>query len=483
MVDRGIGTLFQVPTGGGESRKIVTDVDSKITFSPDGKRFAFLRHDPDEGGDSIFIADRDGRNIEEFIKSKTIDRDSFALVDWSPDGEKMLVLSPVAGSETKQKVQIIAIGMSDRKIEPVGDKIWFGVRGLEWIKSGDGIVVVGKEKADEHSQIWHLSYPHGETRQITNDTSEYTAASVSDDGLSMVTTRVDALSSFWTLNPQTREMKQLTAENKNLYGYSGISQTSDGKILYVKKSGQGINIFSMNEDGTGEKQLTSGESINLYPAATADGKYIVFVSDRAGSFTIWRMNADGSGVVRLTESQNTTDSQPQITADGKTVVFMRYPNDAGKTRLLRVSIDGGEAAPIMPETARSEYFPGLSPDGKKIVYQTFTSEPDNPVKDPKVIVAGFDGERIDHSNAKEITSMNFPAMKFSPDGKSLTYIKESGINNLWNYSLENQKETPLTDFTSGSLPAFLWSHDGRKLFIVKAVYHSDLVLIKDKRKN
>src|SRR5207237_3005810 len=39
-------TLHQMPVLGGASRKLVTDIDSVVTFSPDGKQFAFLRGYP-----------------------------------------------------------------------------------------------------------------------------------------------------------------------------------------------------------------------------------------------------------------------------------------------------------------------------------------------------------------------------------------------------------------------------------------------------
>jgi serine/threonine protein kinase len=39
----GVGTLFQAPSLGGAPRQVIVDVDSPISFSPDGKRFVFVR--------------------------------------------------------------------------------------------------------------------------------------------------------------------------------------------------------------------------------------------------------------------------------------------------------------------------------------------------------------------------------------------------------------------------------------------------------
>ena len=129
------------------------------------------------------------------------------------------------------------------------------------------------------------------------------------------------------------------------------------------------------------------------------------------------------------------------------------------------------------------FFPRLSRDGKLLAFHTFEFDVNNPNIEPKVKVIGFDGEKID-KNFKEFESNINPEFKFSPDNKSLTYLNRSGIDNLWSQSLEDKRnEKPLTDFASGNISNFTWAHDGKKLFIVRAIYNSDLILIKDTAKN
>lgn len=478
-VERGIGTAYKIPTLGGETTKIVVDVDSKITFSPDGKRLAFIRHNPTEGGDTIIMADADGANAAPFLQTKEIGYDRFIGVDWSPEGDQVLVGMFKSKGEPNQKLELATFDLANKTRVAVGDKGWLGVKNFEWLRNGAGIVLVGKSAAGENSQVWHVAYPSGEARQITADTTDYGSVSVSADGNLMVVTRIDAISSLWSRAPLTGEMRQLVAENKNLVGQAGISQMPDGKILYIKFSGREANIFATEENGSGERQLTSGSAINQTPVATPDGKYIVFSSNRSGSFSLWRMNPDGTNPVRLTNTPNAMDSHVQISKDARTVVFMRQTSDGGKTRLMRVSIDGGEAVPIMPESASAEYLPRFSPDGKRLAFYSFAYDVNNPNIEPKVKIVGFDGEKLDGS-VREIESPINPEFKFSPDGKSLTYLNRGGIDNLWSQSLEDKKnEKPLTDFTSGNISNFVWSNDGKKLFIVRAIYNSDLVLIKD----
>jgi hypothetical protein len=65
----------------------------------------------------------------------------------------------------------------------------------------------------------------------------------------------------------------------------------------------------MNADGTGATRLTSTVALNVTPAWSPDGGKIVFSSDRTGKFNIYVMNTDGSGVRQLTsEGDNETPS-------------------------------------------------------------------------------------------------------------------------------------------------------------------------------
>jgi predicted Ser/Thr protein kinase len=56
----GVGSLFKIPALGGMPTKLVEDIDGGITFSPDGKRFAFVRGAPATGTAALIIANADG---------------------------------------------------------------------------------------------------------------------------------------------------------------------------------------------------------------------------------------------------------------------------------------------------------------------------------------------------------------------------------------------------------------------------------------
>ena len=58
----GLNLLYQVPTLGGTPRLLITDVDSAVSFAPDGKRFVFLRDSGADANSKLIIANADGSN-------------------------------------------------------------------------------------------------------------------------------------------------------------------------------------------------------------------------------------------------------------------------------------------------------------------------------------------------------------------------------------------------------------------------------------
>ncbi len=477
--DKSIGTLYKVPAFGGEREKITVDVDSRVTFSPDGKRLAFIRHNPNVGGDTIFVENADGSGTESFLQTKDVGVDQFTGVDWSPDNKNLLVAVFRNAGDTVQKVKFAKVSLDDKKVEIVGDRGWLGVKSFQWSNDAKGVILVGKQSAGENVQVWYLSLSDGVQRQITTDTSDYGSVSLSRNGSTLVAARVDTISGLWGVGAAKGQQRQIIPDSKNLIGPAGFAPTADGRILFVKNTGRDLHIFSVSEDGRNEKQLTTGTGQNVFPSVSPDGRFIVYSSSRGGSlFTIWRANADAANPIQLTRAENSNDSHPKITSDGKFVIFMRQTSDGGSPKLMKVPIDGGDSSPMFPEDPKSEMAPELSPDGKRLAFHTFDYDPKTSNFVSSVRVVGLIGGTVD-PDVKEIELSAAPEYRWAPDGRSLTYLNRTGIPNLRTLTIADKKEVALTEFTSGLISNFQWSRDGKTLFVVRATASSDLVLIKD----
>ncbi len=484
QIEKGVGTLYRIATFGGQSKKLVFDIDSRISISPDGKQFAFIRHNPTDGGDTVFLVDDEGKNLKPFITTKDVKFNKFNDLFWSKDGGRIFIGGYANAQEPNQKVAFITVNNSDKKVS-VPDEFqrlnkdgWVAAFNFQLLKDSSGVVFIGKEKTDDSMQIWHLTFGEQQIKQITTDTSDYDSVSISENGNTLVATKVDRISNLLSYIPATKETKQIIGESRNFIGYKRISQTSDGRILYSKRNGEEINIFSIEENGSNEKQLTSDSKFNLNPNSTKNGKYIVFSSNRNGTFGIWRTNSDGSEPKQLTNPQNARDGDIQIINDDRTILFARQTNDGGKSKLMKVSIDGGEASEMMTNSSGSVVSPKVSPDGKQIAYLSFFYDSKTSEFESHIYVAGLNGDGIGEQLKKFDFNLDHN-FEWSNEGKSLTYIKREGNDNLWNKSIESEKESQLTSFNSDDLMAFLWGKDGKKIFIVRGIVNSDLVLIKD----
>ncbi len=90
------------------------------------------------------------------------------------------------------------------------------------------------------------------------------------------------------------------------------------KIVFMslRTTGKGVNnptgdveIFSMNPNGTGLKQLTFNEAVDIHPTLSPDGKKIAYTSfgtqtsNPEGDTEVYVMNAlDGTGQKNLTNN-------------------------------------------------------------------------------------------------------------------------------------------------------------------------------------
>jgi len=104
-----------------------------------------------------------------------------------------------------------------------------------------------------------------------------------------------------------------------------------------------LEIFVMDADGRNKVQVTKEGSASFGPFFHPDGKRIIFCSnlgDKGGggmpNFDLWMVNTDGTGLERITHCPS-FDGFPMFSADGKTLVFCSNRNNGG-TRETNVFI-------------------------------------------------------------------------------------------------------------------------------------------------
>lgn len=146
----------------------------------------------------------------------------------------------------------------------------------------------------------------------------------------------------------------------------------NGKIAFFDYTGEPLQIYTINPDGSGRTQLTSGQLANQYPAWSADGSKVVYVRSRgieAGRHSIVTMNADGTGkaVVFRAEDDRKEIIDPAWSPDGTRIVFCaegRRP-----PALFVIDADGSGLTKIT-RARHLDCHPSWSPDGNTIAFAT-----------------------------------------------------------------------------------------------------------------
>lgn len=475
--DFSINTLYQVPTLGGTPKKLIEDVDSNVTFSPDGKRFAFVRHRSEPNEDAIFLVNADNLELSELLTNRSTEYDFFAFrLAWSPDGRTLLTGAGKRQSGFVAKTDIVEITLADKRVRPVNRRELFTVNNVVWFADGSGFLFSGRENQNSPNQIWRASYPDGEIEQVTNDFNDYLDVSVSADGRNLATLKGDTVSSVWKYSPETRKSIQLMSESRNLDGAFGLTDRGDGTLVYTRTDGKETDIWASDTDGKNPRALHTEDGFSVMPGSTPDGRYLVFNIQRDKTSKIWRSDADGKNLVQLSEAApEAIDFNPQLTPDGKSIIFQRKSTVGDRFVLMKMPIEGGKPEAFLEEAGWSVFTPKISPDGRRIAYTTY----DVRTFQKKLLIAAIENGKLGKVE-HEIEYNLINQYTWSPDSRSLTVLtNRSGAQNIWRQPLDGSAPTQLTDLKSGKILNFAWAADGKDLILVRGNTNNDLILIRD----
>lgn len=475
--DFAVNTLYQVPTLGGTPKKLIEDVDSTVTFSPDGKKFAFMRHRSEPFEDVIFVVGTDSLAMEPLISNRETPYDFFGnRLAWSPDGRTIVLSAGKRQSGFIANTDVVEIEIDEKTVRPVNKREFFHISNVVWFADGSGFLFSGREAENSPNQIWRASYPSGEVEQITNDFNDYLDVSISADGRNIVTIKGETVSSVWRFSPATKTNTQLISESRNLEGMLGLVPRRDGKLLFTRNDGKESDLWISDADGKNARALLSEPGYSVAPVTTPDEKQIVFNRQKDKSSGIFRADADGTNVVRLTDDDpDNVDFNPQITPDGKYVIFQRKSGKDERFSLMKIPLEGGTAERLYSSDTWSVFQPRISPDGKHIAYSSY----DVKSFQKKLMIAALENGSIGKvENVLEYNLIN--QFAWSPDSRSLTIsTNRGGSMNIWRQPIDGSAATQITDYKAGKILNFAWTVDGKELIIARGNTNNDLILIRD----
>jgi Tol biopolymer transport system component/DNA-binding winged helix-turn-helix (wHTH) protein len=462
-------TLHQVSIIGGAPHTVLDDVDSPITFAPDGKRFAFVR-DAAAGKTLLMTARSDGGDLQTVAARQRPERFATAGPAWSPDGQTIVCAAATAAPQPY--MYLTAINVADGQLKPVNTERWTTVGQAAWLPDGSGIVFSAWHQAAPvfAEQLWLAAWPDGAARQITKDLLSREGVSLAARASALVTGYADRVARIWLMpDGKTSEARPIKASLSDNYSETfGMDWTPSGKLVLSSHANGNADIYLMNADGTGQRQLTYEARREYWPVVAADGRYIVFASSGAESAHLWRLDLESNTVTQLTHGKGETF--PSLSPDGRWVVYSSA--EAGESNLWKIPMDGGTPERL---TQKPSGRAAVSPDGQFIAC-LYRTEPQKPIQVALIPFAGGVPVKV----FERMPLPDWSTIKWTPDGKALAYIAtHHGVSNLWAQPLDGSAPRQLTEFNEDRIYRFAWSRDGQRLALDRGMTIRDILLLND----
>lgn len=426
------------------------------SLAPDGKSFVYAGGD--RGNLDLFLQRVGGKNPVNLTKDSPAD-DTEPV--FSPDGEHIAFRSSreprgiYVMEATGENVRRVAAGGFNPSWSPDGQEIVFSEAGQD------------SPSVRVSSALWIVNAVTGAKRLLTPLDAMQPAWSPSGKRIA-----------FWFLPPSVGRRD----------------------IATIPRSG-GMPVV-----------ITKGAATNWNPVWSPDGKFLYFVSDRAGNMNFWRVAIDEESGEALSEPEAiVTPSKFSrhlgFSRDGKRMIYVQTENrsniqavafDASEGRVTGepLWITRGDREIVRPELSADgkqfvarlsrrtqddivtvsrdgtgwlnltndsffDRYPRWSPDGRRVA---FASDRSGGYEIWMIDVDGTNLRRVTYDSPKEGTS--FPV--WSPDGSKLTF-RRAGVSSIidsrksWNE--QNPQPLPPLDNPDDRFVVWDWSPDGAKLAI------------------
>jgi Tol biopolymer transport system component len=377
-------SLWEISVLGGSARKL-SDDGRLPEVSPDGREVAFIR-----GGrmnQTVWLMGADGANARKLVGEEG---DFFGAVAWSPDGTKIAYTKGRFSYAYGVKGTIELVDPHDlhvNRLLQVSSVGWFASLDgpLAWVPDGHLIYSLSEPPPRQlDSNLWSLALDHqgnpsGTPQRLTNDAGAVFSISASGDG-------------------------------KRVAYLKGQPQPD----VYVARL-EGHNVISEPQ------RLTLDDRQDIPFDWTADGKAVLFISDRTGTFSLYRQAIDQT-VPELLIGGKQPVIIPRLSPDGTQILYLQYPKrsqgsaGASQSSLMRMPLAGGAPQQIFAADWISNQQCARAP-ATLCLYSVIT--------DGKLTVFSFDPLQ---GSGTQVYQVKDPLTKaynwtLSPDGTTLALAK------------------------------------------------------------
>jgi Tol biopolymer transport system component/imidazolonepropionase-like amidohydrolase len=447
-----LGDIYSMPITGGTAKALRENHAFEVQprFSPDGKTIVFTSDAG--GGDNVWTMNADGS------EAKQVTKESFRLLNnpvFSPDGDYIVARKHFTSGRS--------LGAGE---------LWM------YHKTGGSGMQITKRKNDQQDLNEPTFSPDGKYIYYSEDV--YPGGSFQYNK--------DPNSQIFVIRRFDRETGEIETVTGGPGGAIRPQISPDGKIMAFVKRVRTESVLYLHDLESGEEwPIFRGLSKDQQEAWTIFGVYTGYnwLPDNKhlviwGNGKFWKVNVETQkfenipftvnakhriyDAVRFRQELDNDDFDVKVirhavtSPDGKYLIF----NAVGY--LWRKDLPNGEPERILPNMTDFQFEPNFSKDGKFITFVTWDDE-----KGGAIYKMDASAKRATPTKLTTTQSI-FRMPKFSPDGKTIVYLKEDGnmqqgftySKNAGIYTVSANGGAPTFVTANGENPEF--STDGKRLF-------------------
>ena len=402
-------SLWNIPVLGGAPRKLVAGAEA-ASVSPDGKQMAFLRGDKFNHSE-IWLASTDGGEPHMAVSLL-----GFVVGPpaWSPDSQRFAYLKDVywpgySTEDVRIEMYEPAIGKTDLILSDY--RLQYG---LVWTRDNRILFSRAEEPPNQgESNVWSLKvdtrpgWRWGAPVRLTSGPDWKPVINMSADGMHAVFIRTNIAPAVYVadVDAKTRDIGKLQRLTLDEWQSRPFEWTPDGKsVLFVSEREGTFHIF--------RQQIG---------AATPD-----LISGVQGTPNLLRLNPERTVILYLTETgRNVADASSSVpSSQNSNVAGHSAPNtqpegefQSRSVRLMHIPLDGGTAQLLLEDSGINNFQCARLPS-HECLYSKYTKD--------ALVFEEFDAKS---GAKKELLQIKEPEWQYynwtlSPNGKTLALAKK-----------------------------------------------------------
>jgi TolB protein len=241
----------------------------------------------------------------------------------------------------------------------------------------------------------------------------------------------------------------------DILAHWGATSLFGTKIYFVSDRTGHKELWSMDPDGSNQKQITSFKSISIMPAASPDGSKIAFTSFARGNPAIFILSTETGRRLSFYNQVASLNATPDFTPDGKQILYAS--SASGYAQIYVANLDGSSLKRISSSRA-IEVEPKVNPKtGGDIVFVSGRTGPQ------QIFRMNFDGTGVERLTNGQGEASN---PSWNPDGQHIAFSWTRGYAtgnfNLFLMDVATRQFDQLTH-SEGRNENPSWAPDGRHL--------------------